>query len=140
MDGVFQHDPLYPTECDKNGNINNVVQIGEADESVKKDDELTISNTMNDESAQSKEVNNADDAKADVNSRDNVASPNLSDNICDSTLTNQGYKPIEKADIIPDVECNASLNVNCIVQGNQIFYNYSNSIYNIFKRKKLMSE
>ena len=107
---------------------------------MKKDDELTISNTMNDESAQSKEVNNADDAKADFNSRDNVASPSLSDNICDSTFTNQGYKPIEKADIIPDVECNASLNVNCIVQGNQIFYNYSNSIYNIFKRKKLMSE
>ena len=135
MDGVFQHDPLYPTECDKNGNINNVVQIGEADESAKKDTELTISNTMNDESAQSKEVNNADDAKADVNSRD-VASPNLSDNICDSTLTNQGYWPIEKADIFPDVECNASLNVNCIVQGiNQIFNIHSNSKYYIYRRK-----
>ena len=73
---------------------------------------------MDDESAQSKEVDNADDAKADVNSRDNVASPNLPDNISDSTLTNQGYKPIEKAEFIPDVESIASSNVNCIVQGN----------------------
>lgn len=27
MDGVWQHDPLYPTECDENGNINNKIEI-----------------------------------------------------------------------------------------------------------------
>ena len=131
MDGVFQHDPLYPTECDKNGNINNVVHIGELEENSQKDTEPTIINTMDDESAQSKEVDNADDAKADVNSRDNVASPNLPDNISDSTLTNQGYKPIEKAEFIPDVESIASSNVNCIDQGN-CFYKTNSNQFVIF--------
>ena len=31
MDGIWQHDPLYPTECDINGNINNVIVITEAE-------------------------------------------------------------------------------------------------------------
>ena len=31
VDGIWQHDPLYPTECDVNGNINNVIVITEAE-------------------------------------------------------------------------------------------------------------
>ena len=31
VDGIWQHDPLYPTECDINGNINNVIVITEAE-------------------------------------------------------------------------------------------------------------
>ena len=39
---MFQHDPLYPTECDKNGNINNVVTVGDKSETIQEATEVDI--------------------------------------------------------------------------------------------------
>ena len=39
---MFQHDPLYPTECDKNGHINNVVTVGDKIEAIQETTEDKI--------------------------------------------------------------------------------------------------
>ena len=46
MDGIWQHDPLYPTECDVNGNINNVIVITEAGTGAEATECQTVETTV----------------------------------------------------------------------------------------------
>ena len=110
VDGIWQHDPLYPTECDTNGNINNVIVITEADpppaavESQEGESQtLEISKT-------------ADEAPENVKKDDVVSIQEHSDNISDSskTVNNEGDLATEgKAEVETD-----TASINCKTQGN----------------------
>ena len=101
VDGVFQHDPLYPTECDKNGLINNIVHVG-ASKEIKDDSYKT----------EIKGVHIAETAQT-VNIEDTSANTELSQCIYESKHSDQG--PVsEKAEMISNPD---SVNVNSMNKG-----------------------
>ena len=133
VDGVFQHDPLYPTESDKNGNINNVIEIGQT--LTKFEDSLTKSSSWVINKKESTDALHDDSFKEpksaeSANSIDVAVSKDISDNITENAHTDEGSQPNEKAEIILDPQTSNSLAVNNIGQGD----NTSLVIHVIFKK------
>ena len=124
VDGVFQHDPLYPIECDENGNINNVVEIGKIENKKPINNEKKVlmdkceKVATNDAEDESYSLKGSETADAACVPRDAgaVASADLSNNIQSCTQTDEGCQPNEKAEIISDTENVNSQNVNCTGQ------------------------
>ena len=122
VDGVFQHDPLYPTESDTNGNINNVVIIGQDtsnDQATTKHDVLSLESST-EEANTFKGVAIADVANL-VAKED--AGPDRTDtceaqqSVCDSKHSDQGsMDTTEKAEIISNNNID-SVNVDCSKEG-----------------------
>ena len=82
VDGVWQHDPLYPTESDENGNINNKIVVLATPPAPSQESQ---SQTL-------QHVRNADDAVDDVSIQEQA------DNIYRRAEGNQGDLPTgEKA-------------------------------------------
>lgn len=103
VDGLWQHDPLYPTECDNNGHINNVIVIGGSD------------SRQEVEKSSSEISKSADDAAESVKRDDVVSIQEQPDNISHyrQTVNTQGDLPTGgKADVTTD-----TATVNCIIQG-----------------------
>ena len=142
VDGVFQHDPLYPTECDKNGNINNVITIGDTEDDAKNESSLTeLPKQQEDSSILNSEASStvdkkatdevtvkdltetsadlsseyADDAHSGVNKEASVPDNNI------ETDRDNTQEPGEKAEIVADRY--NSLNVTSSGQGNNVFSN-----------------
>lgn len=104
VDGLWQHDPLYPTECDNNGHINNVIVIGGSD------------SRQEEEGSHTSEISkSADDAAESVKRDDVVSIQEQPDNISHyrQTVNTQGDLPTGgKADVTTD-----TATVNCKSQG-----------------------
>ena len=128
VDGVFQHDPLYPTESDTNGNINNVVVIGQdtpTDQEATKHDVLSLESSA-DESNTFKGVAIADVAnlvaKEDAGT-DRADITELQQSVCDSKHSDQGsMAATEKAEIISNNNID-SITVDCSKEGKIIHFN-----------------
>ena len=150
VDGVFQHDPLYPTECDKNGNINNVITIGDTEDDVKELEKFDAKNEsclnelpkqQEDSSILNSEASSTVDKKAtdEVTVKDlTETSADLSSEYADDahsgvnkeasvpdnnieTDRDNTQEPGEKAEIVAD--SHNSLNVTSSGQGNNVFSN-----------------
>ena len=119
---MFQHDPLYPTESDTNGNINNVVIIGQDtsnDQATTKHDVLSLESST-EEANTFKGVAIADVAnlvaKEDAGP-DRTDTCELQHSVCDSKHSDQGsMDTTEKAEIISNNNID-SVNVDCSKEG-----------------------
>lgn len=121
MDGLWKHDPLYPTECDNNGNINNVIVITESQtvettpppavESRQGDDSPTVGEKISADIAVISGARPGDDVVSSQERSDNVSQTATPLNIGDCPGA-----PERKAELRTDI---ASL--SCKSQGKSLY-------------------
>ena len=133
MDGIWQHDPLYPTECDVNGNINNVIVITETETEAQPTQSQNIQTnpptavdseqgTGGDDDSERLREKSADDAVISVagGARDDVVSiQEISDNVSSHNTEEWRVATGEKAEVRTDIASLSCKSQGKIVNRNQ---------------------